>query len=277
MLSRSASLCLLVGLSAFVCCTFTTTVSYAQQQREISTTPNSADDGAQQPSKRAQYTIRKDHDPNGIGKFYHDREIAHVMGYLAAPWLERPQREGEEKLSKLINALNIKPGMVVADIGAGSGVISVMMARKVVPGGKVLAVDIQEEMLSLLSKKTKQMKITNIEPVLGTIKSPNLKPGTVDLAIMVDVYHEFSFPYEMMLTLSKAMKPGGRIAFVEYRREDPKVRKLIKLVHTMTEAQVKKEIGQPEFRLKWKQTIDVLPLQHIVLFERIGEAAETRD
>ena len=227
---------------------------------------------ADEPAKPgdSRYEIRKDHDPNGIGKFYMDREIAHVMGFgpggQGAEWLERAVREKEEKLTLLIKSLDLKPGMVVADIGAGSGVISVLMAEKILPDGKVLAVDVQQEMLDRLRENTKRMKITNIEPVKGTQQTTSLKPGSVDLAIMVDVYHELEFPYEMLLDISKSLKPGGRIAFVEYRKEDPDVP--IKLVHKMTEEQVKKEASHPEFGLKWSKTIGVLPWQHIVLFEK---------
>ena len=216
------------------------------------------------------YTIRRDHDPNGIGKFYMGREIAHVMGFIAADWLERPEREAEESLTKLVDALQLKPGMVAADIGAGSGIITLMMADKVGATGKVLAVDVQQEMLDLLAKKLKLQKIDNVELVRGTDKSPRLKENTLDLAIMVDVYHEFAFPYEMMTEIAKSLKPGGRVVFVEYRKEDPMVP--IKLVHKMTEAQVKREIEQPEFGLKWKETIGVLPRQHIIIFEK--EAAK---
>ena len=212
------------------------------------------------------YQTKKNHDPNGTGKFYLGREIAMVMTFHGAPWLERPEREEEERLSELVHELKLKPGHVVADVGAGSGVITMMMAHEVGESGKVLAVDIQQEMLDLLGDKIKDRKIQNIELVLGTDQSPKLETASIDLALMVDVYHEFEFPYEMMLELSKALKPGGRIAFVEYRREDPQVP--IKLVHKMTEAQVKKEIGQPEFQLKWKETVASLPRQHIVIFER---------
>jgi ubiquinone/menaquinone biosynthesis C-methylase UbiE len=218
-------------------------------------------------SKR--YSFRKEHDPNGIGKFYLDREIAHVMGYLGADWLERPQREKEEKLSLLVRSLKIKPGMNVADIGAGSGVISLLVAEKVGVEGKVFAVDVQDEMLELLDKKLKKFKIKNIHLTKGTSQSPNLKKNSVDLIFMVDVYHEFEFPYEMLDELSNALKPGGRIAFVEYRMEDPKVP--IKLVHKMSVKQVRKEAEQPEFQLKWIKTIDVLPRQHIILFEKQAE------
>jgi precorrin-6B methylase 2 len=216
------------------------------------------------------YSFRGEHDPNGIGKFYMEREIAHVMGFAAAPWLERPERERQEQLSKMVKVLALKPRMVVADIGAGSGVISIMMAKEIGPKGRVLAVDIQEEMLSLLSKKLEQRGIENVIPVLGSLKSPQLEAQSVDLAILVDVYHEFSFPYEMMLGISRALKPGGRVAFVEFRKEDPKVP--IKLVHKMSEAQVKREIGRPEFGLVWKETIGVLPWQHIIVFERVAAA-----
>lgn len=222
------------------------------------------------PKSGPRYTIRRDHDPNGIGKFYMGREIAHVMGFVAADWLERPEREAEESLIKLVESLQLKPGMVAADIGAGSGVITLMMANHVGPTGKVLAVDVQQEMLDLLAKKLKLQKIENVELVRGTEKSPRVKENTVDLAIMVDVYHEFAFPYEMMVEIAKSLKPGGRVAFVEYRKEDPAVP--IKLVHKMTEAQVKREVEQPEFGLKWKETIGVLPRQHIIIFEK--EAAK---
>ena len=165
--------------------------------------------------------------------------------------------------------------MAVADIGAGSGRISAMISPKVGPTGKVFAVDIQDEMLSLVRAKRKQQDLTNIETVLSTQKSPKLKPNSIDLAFMVDVYHEFNFPYEMTLELSKALKPGGRLVWVEYRKEDPKVRRTIKLVHTMTEAQVKKEALQKEFGLKWKKTIDVLPVQHVIVFEKLKRRRKT--
>ncbi|MCA9018794.1 MAG: methyltransferase domain-containing protein [Planctomycetaceae bacterium] len=217
---------------------------------------------------RYSYSLR-DHDPNGIGKFYLGREIARVMGYQGAPWLERKTREQEERLSLLPKALKLKPGMAVADIGAGSGVISVILAEHVSPDGKVYAVDVQQEMLDLLDKKMKKQGVDNIVPVLGTQKSPGLKPESIDLAIMVDVYHEFEFPYEMMQEISKALKPQGRVVLVEYRKEDPAVP--IKLVHKMSEAQAKKEVARPELNLKWKETIGILPRQHILVFEKTEE------
>jgi len=233
--------------------------------------PSAKQDDAEKPditkSEDGRYEFRKEHDPSGQGKFYMGRELAMVMSFHGAPWLERREREEEERLSVLVSHLGLKPGMVVADVGAGSGVISLMMAHEVGEKGKVIAIDIQQEMLDLLGDKIKNADIKNVELVLGTDKSPKLKAASVDLAIMVDVYHEFEYPYEMTLELAKSLKPGGRIAFVEYRREDPQVP--IKLVHKMTEAQVKKEISLPEFGLKWKETIDKLPRQHIIMFERL--------
>lgn len=246
-----------------------TTPVRAEEPPSSSQTDEAAEreEAADAESGRRRYLFRGRQSPDGIGKIYMGREIAKVMSFHGAPWLERATREQEENLTALVEALELEPGMVVADIGAGTGVISVMMAEKVARDGKVLAVDIQEEMLNLLAKKLKQLGVENVEPVLGTIKSPELEPESVDLALFVDVYHEFAFPYEMMLGISEALKPGGRAVFVEYRKEDPRVP--IKPLHKMSEAQVKKEIGQPEFRLRWKETIDVLPRQHIVVFEKL--------
>ncbi len=215
------------------------------------------------------YSWRENHDPNGIGKFYMGREIAHVMGFAGARWLERTEREEEERLTLLVRSLKLKPGMIVADIGAGSGVISMLMAEQLLPDGKVMAVDIQQEMLDRLTDNCKKRGVTNIVPVKGEAKSPNLKPGSVDLIILVDVYHEFEFPYEMTLEMSKSLKPDGRIAWVEYRKEDRTVP--IKLVHKMSEAQVKREASQEGLGLKFVETIGVLPRQHIVIFEKSNE------
>lgn len=215
------------------------------------------------------YSWRENHDPNGIGKFYMGREIAHVMGFAGARWLERTEREEEERLTLLVRSLKLKPGMIVADIGAGSGVISMLMAEQLLPDGKVMAVDIQQEMLDRLTDNCKKRGVTNIVPVKGEAKSPNLKAGSVDLIILVDVYHEFEFPYEMTLEMSKSLKPGGRIAWVEYRKEDRTVP--IKLVHKMSEAQVKREASQEGLGLKFVETIGVLPRQHIVIFEKSNE------
>jgi len=224
--------------------------------------------------KPPRYILRDDHDPNGIGKFYMGREIAMVMGFQGggAAWLERPEREKEEASSKMIEELKLQPGQVVADIGAGTGILSLMMAENVGNDGKVLAVDVQQEMLDIIAVKLKQRSVKNVQLVKGTVKSPRLKNDSLDLALFVDVYHEFAFPYEMMLEISKAMKVGGRVVLVEFRMEDETVP--IKLVHKMTEAQARKELGQPEFRLKWKETIGTLPWQHIIVFERQAEGDE---
>lgn len=232
--------------------------SFAQNEEPAT---KSDDDG--------RYSWRENHDPNGIGKFYMGREIAHVMGFAGARWLERTEREEEERLTLLVRSLKLKPGMIVADIGAGSGVISMLMAEQILPDGKVMAVDIQQEMLDRLADNCKERGITNVVPVKGKIKSPNLKPGTVDLIILVDVYHEFEFPFEMTQEMSKSLKPGGRIAWVEYRKEDRTVP--IKLVHKMSEAQVKREASQEGLGLKFVETIGVLPRQHVVIFEKSNE------
>jgi precorrin-6B methylase 2 len=210
------------------------------------------------------YQTRAIHDPDGIGKFYMDREIAIVMGHQAAGWLERPEREKEEQPRKLLTALDLKPGQVVADIGAGSGYHSFRMAEKVGPKGKVLAVDIQKEMLALIRQRMKKEERDNIEPILGTERDPKLPAGGVDLILLVDVYHEFTFPFEMTQAMVKALKPGGRLVFVEFRLEDPEVP--IKLLHKMTQKQVRREM-EPH-PLKHVKTIETLPWQHVIVFEK---------
>ena len=218
------------------------------------------------------YERKKDHDPNGIGKFYLGREIAHVMSHQGLFWLERPEREAEEQISRLVEALDLKEGMVVADVGAGSGVISMLMAPKVGRTGKVLALDIQQEMLDAIAAKCKEQKVDNVELIRCTRTSIRLKRATVDLAIMVDVYHELEFPYEVLKELSASLKPGGRVAFVEYRKEDPRVP--IKEVHKMSAEQVKREATLPEMRLKFVKNDDRLPRQHLMIFERLPEGAK---
>ena len=213
------------------------------------------------------YEWRAEHDPEGTGKFYMDREIAQVMGHQWAEWLERPQREDEEQPALLIERLQLKPGEVVADIGSGTGYFTRRLAKGVGPDGQVFAVDIQPQMLDLLRTNLAALGITNVIPIRGNAISPRLPEASVDLVLMVDVYHEFDFPFEMMTGICRALKPGGRVVFVEYRLEDPAVP--IKLVHKMTVAQVKKEMSA--MPLAWMTTIEVLPRQHIIVFRNSAQ------
>ena len=203
---------------------------------------------------------------DGIGKRYMGREISAVMGWQGAAWLEREERDREERTDLLLAALALKPGMVVADIGAGTGYLSRRMAPAVMPGGKVWAVDVQPEMISLLQADLKRRGLTRVEPRLGAEDDIRLPAGSVDLVVMVDVYHELAFPYEVLASVMKSLKPGGRIAFVEYKAEDPRVP--IKLLHKMSEAQIKREAGV--FALDWERTVATLPWQHLVVFRKRG-------
>jgi precorrin-6B methylase 2 len=210
------------------------------------------------------YQFEEHHDPNGTGKFYLGREIALVMGHEAADWLERPERNQEENTDLLLKKLPVKPGDVVADIGAGTGYLSRRLARKVGPHGKVIAQDVQPEMLALVLTNSAGAGISNISTVLGSSSDPKLPSGTLDAAILVDVYHEFDHPFEMMQGICLALKPGGRVIFVEFRGEDPSVP--IKKLHKMTLPQVKKEMSvQP---LRFIQSIEDLPWQHVIIFEK---------
>ena len=202
--------------------------------------------------------------PDGIGKRYEGREIAGVMGWQGAAWLEREEREREERTDILLAALQLKPGMVVADIGAGTGYLSRRMAPAVMPGGRVLAEDVQPEMVGMLRGMVRQSGLTQIEPSLGTEADVKLPASSVDLAIMVDVYHELAYPYEVLASIVRALKPGGWLVFVEYRAEDPKVP--IKALHKMSEAQVKREAALHP--LAWERSIETLPWQHVIVFKR---------
>ena len=198
---------------------------------------------------------------DGIGKIYQGREIAQVMGHLGASWLERPEREREERTDLLLQALNLKPTDVVADIGAGTGFFTFLMAPKL-PQGKVLAVDIQLEMIQYLNEGKVKRKITNVQPVLGTESDPKLAANSIDMAILIDAYHEFSYPREMIGHVVSALKPGGRIVLVEYRAEDPNVQ--IKELHKLSVAQATKEMKVAG--LKLLKNDDRLPQQHIMFF-----------
>jgi precorrin-6B methylase 2 len=211
------------------------------------------------------YETRSQHDPNGIGKFFLGREIAHVMGHDGgAEWLERPEREREEQPALLLAALKLKSGDAVADIGAGTGFYTRRLAQVVGEKGVIYAVEIQQAMLDDLTNNMAKLNIHNVKPVLGTITDPHLPAGSVDLIFMVDVYHEFDHPYEMVQAMTRSLKPGGRMVFVEFRAEDPKVP--IKAVHKMSEAQVRKEMSAHS--LQFLETNEVLPWQHIFIFQK---------
>jgi ubiquinone/menaquinone biosynthesis C-methylase UbiE len=186
------------------------------------------------------------------------------MSADGADWLSRPDRDEEEQPRLAIDALKIPKGATVADIGAGSGYITTLLARQVGPTGRVYANDIQTRMLDLLRRNIDRQKINNVETVLGTIDDPKLPPGAIDLALMVDVYHEFSEPQKMLRGIRAALKPNGRMALIEYRSEDPSVP--IRPEHKMTVAQVRAEVEPEGFR--FVKTIETLPRQHIVVFVR---------
>lgn len=206
-------------------------------------------------------------DPNGIEKWFMGRQIARVMGHQAANWLERPEREEEEKTEAMVDALKFREGEVVADIGVGSGYVARKISKRIGATGVIYGVDIQPEMLDVLAKRMAMFRITNVKGVLGEITDPKLPPESCDTMIMVDVYHEFDHPFEMIEAMVKALKPGGRIVFVEYRGEDPSVP--IKTVHKLTEAQVKKEMSV--HALEHTETIEVLPWQHIIIFRKVAK------
>src|SRR5579863_9415179 len=192
------------------------------------------------------------------------RPYAGVMSANGAGWLTRPERETEEEPDKALAAMGIARGSTVADIGAGSGYMSWRMAALVGPTGKVYANDIQQKMLDLLKKNVEQRKLTNVETVLGAVDDPKLPAGQIDMALLVDVYHEFSEPQKMLRHIRDSLKPDGRLVLLEYRGEDPSVP--IRPEHKMTVAQVKAEFGPEGFRLD--RAIEVLPRQHILIFKK---------
>jgi len=203
----------------------------------------------------------KEGDPNGIGKWYMGREIAYVMGFQGIEWLERPEREAEENTSKLINNMDITAGNTIADIGAGSGYHVYKMAP-ISNNGTVYAVDIQQEMLAAIMMHPDYETNKNVETVLGSDKSVNLPENSIDKVLMVDVYHEFNYPYEMVMSIKKALRKDGKIYLIEYRGEDDTVP--IKKVHKMTEAQAIKEMKAAGFKLE--KNIGNLPWQHCMVF-----------
>jgi precorrin-6B methylase 2 len=219
---------------------------------------------ASNPRTQPLYETRAQHDPNGTGKVYMDREIAQVMGPGGIEWLDRPEREEEEHPVEVLDSLDLRPGEVVADLGAGSGYFTFRMAPKVGKTGRVLAVEIQEAMLTTLRERAATKKTTNVEVVQGSEIDPHLPAGAVDLVLVVDVYHELAYPFEVMTKVRESLKPGGRVVFVEYRKEDPAVR--IKEVHKMSVKQLEREMSA--VGLVRVRTVETLPLQHIVIFEK---------
>jgi SAM-dependent methyltransferase len=206
------------------------------------------------------YTYKRN-DPNGIGKWYQGREIAHVMGFQGMDWLNRPEREQEENVSILLKNMNIQTLDVIADIGAGSG-YHVFKIAPMVKEGTIFAVDIQEEMLAEIDYQKEIAGINNVNLVKGSEQSANLPENSIDKVLMVDVYHEFNYPLEMLLSIKKALKPNGKIFLIEYRGEDPNVP--IKTIHKMTEAQSVKELKAAGF--KFVENRDNLPWQHCMVF-----------
>ncbi len=201
---------------------------------------------------------------DGIGKIYLGREISQVMGWQGAAWLEREEREQEERGTLLLRELGLKSGMRVADVGAGTGYYSRRIAPLVGPTGKVYAVETQPEMIKMLDAASKSAGLGNVEVVLGAVDNVKLADAAIDVALMVDVYHELEFPHEMLTSIVRALRPGGRVIFVEYRAEDANVP--IKPLHKMSEAQVRLEASQ--HALVWERTVNSLPWQHVVIFRK---------
>jgi len=208
------------------------------------------------------YEVRAIHDPNGTGRFYMGREIAQVMGPGGIDWLDRPEREAEEHPEAVIDAMGLRGGDVVADLGAGSGYFTFRLAAKVGKTGKVLAVEIQDEMLETLRRRATGLGVANVEEVKGTETDPKLPAAGIDTVLMVDVYHELAYPFEVMTKVREALKPAGRVVCVEYRKEDPRVP--IKEVHKMSVEQLEKEMQV--VGLAHVRTVETLPSQHIVIF-----------
>ncbi len=208
------------------------------------------------------YTV-KSGDPNGINKWYMGRQIAQVMSHFGIGWLERQEREQEENTTQLLKNLAVQPGMAIADIGAGSGYHSTLLSN-MVGNGKVYAVDVEPEMIAYLNERIKREGKKNIIPVLSTEKAVSLPANSMDMMLLVDVYHEFSFPYEMTRSMLEALKPGGKLVLVEFRAEDPNVP--IKTIHKMSQQQAVKELKAAGF--SFEKNISNLPWQHCLIFRK---------
>jgi len=202
--------------------------------------------------------------PGGTGKFYLGREIAHVMGASNAEWLDRSSRPQEEHTQLAIDKIEIPENGVIADIGAGTGYYTFKLAPKV-PNGKVYAVEIQDEMIAALNERKKKLNNTNVEVIKGSVTSPNLPANAIDLAVMVDVYHELEYPVEMLTSIKKSLKKDGRLLLIEYKGEDPAV--AIKPLHKTTVKQLNKELGANGFKLAYEG--DFLPMQHFLVYKKV--------
>lgn len=202
--------------------------------------------------------------PDGIGKVYLGREIAKVMNFAGAGWLERNERQQEENTELAIRELPLDSSSVVADIGAGTGYYTFRIAPKV-PQGRVYAVDVQDESVRFLKNRARELNISNVEVVMGGAKSPNLPKGAVDLALMVDVYHELEYPHEMLQAIRESLKPNGRLLLLEYRAEDPAVP--IKRLHKLSVEQANKELAANGFKLVQRE--DFLPIQHFLVYQKV--------
>jgi len=205
----------------------------------------------------------KEGDPNGLNKWYMGRQIANVMSHYGINWLERADREKDENSTQLVKNLDIKPGMIIADIGAGSGYYTVRVS-KLLTGGKIYAVDVQQEMIDFLNNRIQKEKLNNIETVLGEEQKVPLPPSSIDMMFLVDVYHEFAYPYEMSKSMMSALKPDGKLILVEFRGEDKSL--AIKGLHKMTEEQIIKELSAAGF--KFERNITNLPIQHFMIFTK---------
>lgn len=224
---------------------------------------------SQTPKKKA--SVKKDSiyeyktpSRDGIGKIYKGREISFVMDASGATWLERNNRNEEENTSLAIDKLPINKKSVVADIGAGSGYYSFRIAQRV-SEGKVYAVEIQDEFIDILTQRKKTKAAKNVEIIKGNEQNPNLPANSIDLAIMVDVYHELAYPQEMLSALAKALKPNGKILLLEYRAEDPEI--AIKELHKMSVKQVNKEMEANGFKLFQRE--EFLLIQHFLVYEKV--------
>jgi SAM-dependent methyltransferase len=201
---------------------------------------------------------------DGIGKCYFGREISFVMGAGGSYWLERGEREEEENTRLAIEKIDLPPAATIADIGAGTGYYSFQLAKKF-SAGKIFAVEIQDEMIAYLEKRKETLHNKNVEIIKGSDHSPHLQPNSIDMALMVDVYHELAFPHEMLQSLRQSLKPKGKILLLEFRGEDPKI--AIKPLHKTTVEQLNKEMEANGFRLSCRG--EFLPVQHFLVYEKI--------